>query len=169
MYKNSALLSIGAALLFSLFCVNGGFAFQIDKNQNARVLMAGEMKGTATLATKQASNMPIPCAGRTAATCRTQSQPGSGAMATDGSRYTSQVSNTPNPCGGRTGAPCKTQSLPGSGATATDRPLYTSASMLVFLPAAGILFGFGAGLVALFGLGASRLRHHHEHHDGHHA
>jgi hypothetical protein len=30
------------------------------------------------------------------------------------------------------------------------------------LSAAGILFG--AGFIALVGLGASRLRHHHEHH-----
>jgi hypothetical protein len=34
--------------------------------------------------------------------------------------------------------------------------------MLVSLPAAGALFG--AGLIALVGLGASRLRHHHGHH-----
>jgi hypothetical protein len=34
--------------------------------------------------------------------------------------------------------------------------------MLEALPAAGILFG--AGLIVLIGLGASRLRHHHGHH-----
>ena len=125
MYRNSAVLSIGAALAFSLFFVNGGYAFQIDKNQTARVLMAGEMNGTASLSAKQVSNTPTPCAGRTAATCRTQSQPGSGATATDGSRYISE-------------------------------------SLLVSLPAAGVIVG--AGLIALFGLGTKKLRHHHEHH-----
>jgi len=29
MYKYSAMLTFGAALLFSLFCVDGGYAFQI--------------------------------------------------------------------------------------------------------------------------------------------
>jgi len=159
MNRNSVLLSISAALLCSLYFVDGGFAFQIDRNQNARLLIAGGMKGTATLSTKQVSNMPTPCAGRTAVTCRTQSPQGSGAMATDGSRYTSHVSNTPTPCGGRTGAPCKTQRLHGSGATATDgsqNTMTTSAS------AAGTLFG--AGLIALVLLGARRLRHPHGHH-----
>ncbi len=130
MYKNSALLSIGAALLSSLFLVDGGHAFQIEKRQDARILMAGEMKGTASLPIKQ-------------------------------------VSNTPIPCGGRTGATCWKQGPQGSGATATDGSLSTSASMLVPLLAAGILFGgilFGAGFIALVDLGASRLRHHHEHH-----
>ena len=162
MYKNSALLSIGAALLFSLFFVDGGHAFQIDRNQNAGVLMAGEMNGAASLPIKQVSKTPNPCGGKTGASCRTQSTQGSGAMATDGSRYTSQVSNTPTPCGGRTGALCKQQNPQGSGATATDGSLYTSASLLEALPAAGILFG--AGLIVLIGLGASRLRHHHGHH-----
>ena len=113
MNRNSVLLSIGATLFLSLFFVNGSHAFQLDMDQ------------TANLPTKQVSNTPSPCAGRTAATCRTQSQPGSGATATDGSRY-------------------------------------TSASMLVLLPAAGILFG--GGLLALVGLGARRLRHPHGHH-----
>jgi hypothetical protein len=167
MYKNFALLSIGAALLLSLFFVDGGHAFQIDRNQNAGILMAGEMQGTANLPITQVSKTPTPCGGRTGASCRTQSPPGSGATASDGSRYTSQVSNTPIPCGGRTGASCKQQNPQGSGATATDGSRYTSASMLEALPAAGILFG--AGLIALVGLGASRLRHHHGHHDGHHA
>ena len=125
MSKNSALLSIGAALLFSLFFFDEGHAFQIDKRQDAPVLMAGEMKDTANL-------------------------------------RTNQVSNAPTPCGGRTGATCRTQSQQGSGATATDRSLYISESMLVSLPAAGVLFG--VGLNALVGLGARRLRHHHEHH-----
>ena len=55
MYKNSALLSIGAALLLSLFFFDVGHAFQIEKRQDARILMAGEMKGTANPPTKQES------------------------------------------------------------------------------------------------------------------
>ena len=166
MNKNFAMLSIGAALLLPLFFVDLGHAFLIEKRQDARTLMAGAMNGTANPATTQVSNTPIPCAGRTGATCRTQSRQGSGVPATAGSLYTSQVSNTPIPCGGRTGAACWTQSRQGSGATATDGSLYTTASMLVPLSAAGILLG--AGLIALVGLGASRLRHHHGDH-GHHA
>jgi len=148
MNRNSVPLTIGAALFFTLFLVNGGHAFQIDRDQNVTI--------------KQVSNTPIPCAGRTAVTCRTLSQPGPGAMATDGSRYTSHVSNTANPCGGRTGAACTMQRLQGSGTTATDWSRYTSASIVVPLPLVGILFG--VGLIVLVGLGASRLRHHHEHH-----
>ena len=89
MYKNSTLLSIGAALVLSLFLVDGGHAFQIEKRQDARIVMAGEMKGTANLATKQVSNTPNPCGGRTGAACRKQSTPGSGEKATDGTLYTS--------------------------------------------------------------------------------
>ena len=162
MYKNSALLSIGAVLLLSLYFVDGGHAFQIDRNQNAGVLMAGDMNGTGSLPITQVSNTPNPCGGRTGVTCRTQSRPESGAMATDRSRYISQVANTSNPCGGRTGASCRQQNQQGTVAAATDGSLYTSASMLELLPAAGILFG--AGLIVLIGLGASRLRHHHGHH-----
>ena len=163
MNKNVALLSIGAALLFSLFFFDVGHAAQIQKGQAAPILMVGEVNGTATASTTQVSNMPIPCGGWTGARlCRKHSPPGSGEMATDGSLYTSQVSNTPIPCGGRTGATCRTQSRQGPGATVTDESLNTSASMLVPLSAAGILFG--AGFIALVGLGASRLRHHHGHH-----
>jgi hypothetical protein len=157
MYKNSALLSFGTALLLSLFFVNGGHAFQIDRNQNAGVLMAGEMKGAVSLPTTQVSNMPNPCGGRTGTTCRNQSQPGSGEMAKDGSRYTGQVSNTPIPCGGRTAAACTVQSPQGLGATATDGSLYTISASV-----AGMLFS--VVLIALVGLGASRMRHHHGHH-----
>ena len=125
MNKNSVLLSIGAALLLSLFFVDLGHAFKIERGQDARILIAEEMK--------EATTPPA-----------------------------TQVSNTPILCGGRTGATCRTQSRQGSGATATDESLYTNASMLVPLSTAGILLG--AGLIALVGLGASRLRHHHGHH-----
>jgi hypothetical protein len=166
MYRNSALLSIGAALVFSLFFFGVGHAFQIDRNQDARILMAGQMKGTADLSIKHVSNTHNPCTeggmGRTGAPGKKRCPLGSGAQATDGSLSTSQVSNTPTPCGGRTGAICRTQSPQGSGAMATDGSRYISESMLVSLPAAGVLFG--AGLIALVGIGASRLRHQHGHH-----
>ena len=163
MNKNVALLSIGAALFFSLGVVDLSHAFQNEKKQGAPIQMAGEVNGTATAPTTQVSTPPNPCGGRTGAPCRTQSPPGLGDMATVGSLYISQVSTTPIPCGGRTaGATCRTQSPPGSGAPATEGSLYTSASMLVPLSAVGILFG--AGFIVLIGLGASRLRHHHGHH-----
>lgn len=167
MYRNSALLSIGAALVFSLFFFGVGHAFQIEKRQGVYTLTAGEMKGTANLSIKQVSNAPIPCGGRTGTLCSKTSLPGSGEMATLGSRYTTQVSNTPIPCGGRTGAPCKNQSPQASGATVTDRSLFTSGSILVPLPLVGILFG--AGFIVLVGFGVRGWRHHHEYHDGHHA
>ena len=163
MNKNVALLSIGAALFFSLGVVDLGHAVQPQKGQAAPMLMAGEVNGTATASTTQVSTTPIPGGGWTGSTCRTQSQPGSGAPATEGSLYISQVSTTPIPCGGRTaGATCRTQSPQVSDATATDGFLNTTASMLVPLSAVGILFG--AGFLGLVGLGASRLRHHHGHH-----
>ena len=130
MYKNSTLLSIGAALVCSLFFFDVGHAIQIDRRQDARTLMAGKMKGTANLATTQVSTTSNPCGGRTGATCGKHSQPGSGEQATDGSRYTSQVSTTPNPCGGRTGATCGKQNSPGSGEMATDGSRYTTTTML---------------------------------------
>src|SRR5713226_6254308 len=85
MYKNSALLSIGAALLFSLFFIDVGHASQIEKRQGVRTLTAAEMNGTANLSIKQVSNTPIPCGGRTRTTCGKQSPQVSGATATDGS------------------------------------------------------------------------------------
>ena len=59
MYKNFALLSIGAALLMSLFFFDVGHAFQIQKRQEARILMAGEMKETANPPTNQESNTQV--------------------------------------------------------------------------------------------------------------
>ena len=167
MYRNSALLSIGAALVFSLFFFGVGHAFQIEKRQGVYTLTAAEMKGTASLPIKQVSNAPIPCGGRTGALCSTNSPPVSGEMAKDGYRHTIQVLNTSTPCGGRSGVPCKDQSPQASGASATDGSLFTSGSMLVPLPLVGILFG--AGFIALVGFGVRGWRHNHEHHDGHHA
>ena len=164
MNKHSVLLSIGAALFFSLFFFGAGHAFQTDRNQNAGILMADEMYGTASLPFKHVSNTPIPCGGRTGAACWKHSPLGSGAMATDGSRYTYHVSNTPNTCGGRTGAACRNDSPAGSGEMATDGSRYT---ITTSASAAGMLVG--VGLITLVGLGAKRLRHPHGHHDGHHA
>jgi hypothetical protein len=46
MYKNSALLTIGAALLLSLFCVDGGYAFQIvNRPPPVDFLTVAEMYG----------------------------------------------------------------------------------------------------------------------------
>jgi hypothetical protein len=93
MYKNSALLSIGAALVLSLFFVDGGHAFQIEKRQDARIQMAGEMKGTANPTSKQVSNTPNPCTeggkGRTGAPGKTRCPLDSGEKTTAGSHYTS--------------------------------------------------------------------------------
>ena len=169
MYKNYALLSIGATLLCSLCFIDAGHAFQIDRRQDARILMAGGMKGTANLATIQVSTTPNPCTdggkGLIGAPGNKQCPSGSGEMATAGSLYTRQVSNTPNPCteGGKglIGAPGNKRCPPGSGEQAANGSPDTSASMLVSLPAAGILFG--VGLTALVRVGASRLRHHHGH------
>ena len=174
MNKHTALLSIGAALLCSLFVVDVGHAFQIEKRQGARIQMAGGMNGTANLAATQVLTTPNPCTvggrGRTGAPGKKQCLPGSGAQATDGARYTRQVSNTPSPCTeggkGRTGAPGTKQCLPGLGEQATDAPIVMAADMnsLAGVPvqASGILFV--AGLIVVVGLGLRGLRHHHGHH-----
>jgi hypothetical protein len=163
MNRNSVLLSISAALLFSLYFVDGGFAFQIDRNQDARILMARQMNRTADLSIKQVSTAPNPCTeggmGRTGAPGKQRCPLGSGAKAPAESRYISHVSNRPNPCGGRTGAPCKNQSPQGSGAMATDGSEYT---LTTSASAAGTLFG--VGLITLVVIGARRLRHPHGHH-----
>jgi len=87
MYKNSALLSIGAALVFSLFFLGVGHAFQIVKGQEASFVIAGDMKGTANLSTTQVSTMPNPCTvggkGRTGAPGTTRCLSGSGEKASD--------------------------------------------------------------------------------------
>ncbi|MDZ4853870.1 MAG: hypothetical protein SGJ26_03245 [Nitrospirota bacterium] len=46
MYKHSALLTIGAVLLLSLFCVDGGYAFQIvNRKPPVDFLTVAEMNG----------------------------------------------------------------------------------------------------------------------------
>lgn len=68
MYKNFALLSISAALLFSLFFFGVGHAFQIDLKKQAR------MNAMVNTQTTQVSNTSRPCGGRDAAACRKHSQ-----------------------------------------------------------------------------------------------
>ena len=162
MDRKSTLLSIGATLFFSLFFFSVGHAFQIDRNQDARILMAGHMRGTATLSTKHVLSTPNPCTegglGRAGAPGKQRCPLGSGEKATTGSPYTSQVSTMPYACGGRTGATCRELSQPGTAAMATDGSQDTSTTSAV-----GMLFG--VGITALVVIGARRLRHP----DGHHA
>ena len=93
MYKNSALFSIGAALLFSLFFIDVGHAFQIENRQGARILVAGEKKGTANPPIKQVSIAQSPCTeggkGRAGAPGTKRCPLDSGEKATAGSLYTS--------------------------------------------------------------------------------
>ena len=179
MSKNYALLSIGAALVFSLFFLGVGHAFQIAKGQEASIVMAGEMNGTANLSSAQVSTTPNPCTvggkGRTGAPGAMRCPLGSGGKAIAGSRYISQLSATPNSCTaggkGRTGAPCTKQNLSGSGKQATDARIVMTSDMnsLTGVPAAAVVILFGAGLITLAGLSLRGLRHYHGHHDGHHA
>ena len=138
MHKNTALLSIGATLLCSLFFVDVGHAFQTDRKKDARVLTASETKGTANLSTTQASIASNPCTdggkGRTGAAGTKRCPPGSGEQTTGGSLYTKHVSSMPPTCAeggkGRTGAPSKKRCPIESGDQAADGSLYTSATML---------------------------------------
>ena len=98
MYKNSALLSISAALLLSLFFLTGcqhDFGLDIkfvDKRNDGTVTEVG-MSGTANLATTPVSSTPNPCTeggkGRTGAPGKKRCPPESGEQATDGARYIS--------------------------------------------------------------------------------
>jgi hypothetical protein len=94
MYKNFALLSIGAALLLSLSFFDDSQAFQIEKRQESpRIVMGGEMKGTANPTNKHVSNTPNPCTeggkGRTGAPGKTRCPLDSGEKTAAGSHYTS--------------------------------------------------------------------------------
>ena len=94
MNKNSMLLSIGAALLGSLFVVDLGQAVPTERRQEAPNLLEAAMNGTANAPTTHVSNTPIPCAvtgkGRTRALCE-NSLLGSGNMAAEKSQYLSTV------------------------------------------------------------------------------
>ena len=102
MYKNSTLLSIGAALLLSLFFLTGcqhDFGLDIkfvDKRNDGTVTEVG-MSGTANLATTPVSSTPHPCTEgekrRTGAPSKKRCPPASGEKATGGSPNTSTVMN----------------------------------------------------------------------------
>ena len=68
MSKNFALLSISAALLFSLFFFGVGHAFQIDLKKQA------QMKVLTYPQTTQVSTTSRPCGGRNTAACGKHSQ-----------------------------------------------------------------------------------------------
>ena len=174
MYKNSALLSIGAALLCSLFFVDVGHAFQIDRSQDAHIQMAADMKGTANLPTRQVSIAPNPCTsggkGRAGAPGTNRCPSAAGEQAIAGSLYTRQISTTANPCTaggkGRAGAPGMKRCPSRSGELVTAARVAMAGDMNswtgVPLQVAGTLFV--VGLIALVGLGLRGLRHHHGHH-----
>ncbi len=112
MYKNSALLSIGAALLLSLFFFDVGLASDIDKKLNGSVLIAADMNAPPT---QGGSNQPNPCMDP-GAPCRKHTPPVSGDKATDGSACTSGYAcNSPNvqKCGYSDAGTCKNIPLGG--------------------------------------------------------
>ena len=82
-YKNVTLLSIGAALVLSLFVFDVSHAVQIDRTkQFAHTQTAGIMNETANAPTTQIASAPIPCRGdgmrRTGAPCTKRGLPGVG-------------------------------------------------------------------------------------------
>jgi len=102
MYKNSALLSISAALLLSLFFLTGcqhDFGLDIkfvDKGNDGTVTEVG-MSGTANLATTPVSSTPNPCTEggkrRTGAPSKKRCPLESGEKATGRSPNTNTVMN----------------------------------------------------------------------------
>ena len=92
MSKNIALLSIGAALLWSLFLFDVGHAVQIDRKQASRNLMTAEMNRAANAPTTQVSNTPTPCTEdemrNPEVPCQKQSLPGSRGKTLDKILYT---------------------------------------------------------------------------------
>lgn len=92
---NSALLLIGAALVWSLFGSDLGHATQAERGQDHRTVIAAQMNGTAKAPTTQLSNTPTTCAvtgkGRTRAHCENHSLLGSGPIAPEQSQFLSTV------------------------------------------------------------------------------
>jgi hypothetical protein len=64
MYKNFALLSIGATLALSLFFCGVGYAFQVDLKKQT------ELNRKTDRAITQVSTTPIPCGGRNISACK---------------------------------------------------------------------------------------------------
>ena len=92
MSKNIALLSIGAALLWSLFLFDASHAAQIDRKQASQNLMTAEMNRTANATTTQISKTPTPCTEdemrNPQAPCKKQNLPGSRGKTLDKIIYT---------------------------------------------------------------------------------
>lgn len=91
MKRNSVLLSIGAALVLSMFVFDVSHAVQIDRTkQFGHTRTAGIMNETANAPATQITSASIPCRGdgmrRTGAPCTKQTLPGTGM--TSGTLYT---------------------------------------------------------------------------------
>ena len=96
MSKNSLLLAIGTALLWSLFIFDIGHAVQTENGQAATPrLVVAELNGTANAPTAQLSSTANPChvsgKGRTRAICGKQSLPVSEKRVADWSQYASAI------------------------------------------------------------------------------
>src|ERR1044071_8472789 len=96
MSKNSLLLAIVTALLWSLFIFDVGHAVQTENGQAATTRqVVAELNGTANAPTAQLSNTANPChvsgKGRTRAICGKQSMPGSEKRVEDWSQYASAI------------------------------------------------------------------------------
>lgn len=96
MNKHSVLLSIGAALLGSLFLVDLGHAIQTESRQDPQNLTVAAMNRTANAPAIQVSNRLNLCSvagkGRSRAlVCAKQSQAGSGERAAEESQATSPI------------------------------------------------------------------------------
>ena len=96
MNRNSVLLSVGAALLGSLFVVDLGHAVQTESRQDAHNLTVAAMNRIASAPTTQVSNRLNLCSvagkGRSRAlVCGKQSQPRSGERAAEESQATSPI------------------------------------------------------------------------------
>ena len=96
MNKNSLLLSIGTALVWSLFILDVGHAVQTENGQAATPkLMVAEMNRIALAPIAQLSDTPDLChisgKGRTRALCAKPSLPGSGERVADWSQYASAI------------------------------------------------------------------------------
>ena len=96
MNKNSLLLAIGTALVWSLFVSDVGHAVQTENGQAATPrLVVAELNGTANAPTDQLSSTANPChvsgKGRTRAACGKYSRPASGVRATVWSPYINAI------------------------------------------------------------------------------
>jgi len=96
MSKNSLLLAIGTALVWSLFIFDVGHAVQTENGQAATTRqVVAESNGTANAPTAQLSNTANPChvsgKGRPRAICGKQSLPGSEKRVADWSQYASAI------------------------------------------------------------------------------